>query len=421
MGKLNLTAQELQALYPPTSRAFENTVQNTLHNLAEGKGQPVMKKRISTALVVVLALIILTVSAAIALTQSDLIGLMFGSGVIVTKEVEEAIIKPAAVVSTADITVSLNEYLYDGVNLHLQWSVTNTSGRQVMVTMSRFQINGKYTHVEKQSLFQSDDHALAHVLGGGADDAPMPVSINNFATYSNDQNENDPILNGKTVEVSCDIYIWELSNPPVLISNSRKVSEEEYAKVRGLHRLPVDKNGLCILDQFIWDDGSVDAETGEDYRRAYERLGWAKLTKVQPVLFDVELESKPIRQVQPAQTTYETDNFAFLITRMVFMQTGGTLELLVYPKDNSKAVGSDSPFLDLVVLNADTKEPLHGSRTSSTQDNFHVSYNIALRPVAGDMPKAILIVPRKESAGYFAQKKGQDEYIMEDAVRVDLE
>ena len=421
MRKLNLTAQQLQALYPPISQTFENAVQNTLHDLTQRKEQPVMKKKISAALVVAVILILLTLSAAIALTQSDLVGLMFGSGATVPKELEDAISKPKAAVSTQDIEIALNEYLYDGDKLHLQWAVTNLSGRQVMVTMSRFQINGKYVHVEGRTLFQSDDHALGHVLGGAAEDAAMPSSINNFATYVNDQDEQDPIISGNTVEVSCDLYIWELLNEPVLISDSLNVSETDYAKVRGLHRLPVDANGLCILDKFIRDDGSVDAETGEDYRRAYERLGWAKLEKVQPVKFDVVLEPKPIRQVRPEKTTYEADNFTLVITRMVYMQTGGTLELLVYPKDKSKTVDADSLYSrDLAVLNADTKEPLYGSRTWSTQDDYHVSYQIILKPVAGNMPKAILIVPNKEGSGTGVSRDKQDAYILEDAVRVEL-
>ena len=427
MRKLNLTAKQLQALYPPVPQAFEHTIANTLHDLANGKEQPVMKKKISAALVVAIILIILTLSAAIALTQSNLISLMFGSGAILPEELEEAITRHGATVSTDDIEVALNEYLYDGEKLHLQWSIANVSGRQVMVTMSRFQINGKYVQVENRTLFESEDHALAHVMGGGADDAVMPINISNFATYTNDQDENGPLISGNTVEVSCDLYIWELLHAPVLIGNSLKISEEDYAKVRGLHRLPVDGNGLCILDKFVRDDDSVDAETGEDYRRAYERLGWAKLEKVQPVKFDVVLEPKPIQQVQPTKTSFEMDDFTLAITRMIYMQTGGTLELLVYPKGENRIVNPDSPYLrDLVVLNADTMELLNGSKYYDNTVDYAVSYQIMLEPVLGNMPSAILITPGtgkkigQKNTAADPKKDRSYTYTLEDAVRVEL-
>lgn len=396
MRKLKLTSRQLEALYPPMPKAFESILQRTLQDLAAEKEQPIMKRRLSAALIVALILILISISAAIALTQSDLIGLMFGGSGQVPQELSEAISRPNETVSTADVQVALNEYLYDGEKLHLQWTASSISGFQVMVTMSHFQVNGKYLYEENATLFQSDDHTLAHVLGGTADDVKMPLSVSNFVTYANLPDADGPLKPGDTVEITCDLYIWKLLNPPILIDDSKNVSKGDYAKVKGLHRLPVDHNGLCILDQFVRDDGSVDADTGEDYRRAFEKLGWAKLTEIRPVRFTAVLEPKSVRQVQPTQTTFDAEEFTLVITRMAYMQTGGTLELTVSPKDK-KFMDTNNPyFRPLVVLNADTMELLSGSNSYDNSADYAVKYQIMLKPVAGDMPAALWIAPERD-------------------------
>ncbi len=428
MRKLNLTAQRLQALYPPTSQDFHHTVQNTLHDLAQRKEQPVMKKKISAALVVAVILILLMISAAIALTQSNLVSLMFGKDATVPKELQEAIEKPEATVTAAGVAVTLNEYLYDGEKLHLQWAVSNTTGRQVMVTMSRFQINGQYVNVDAETSFQSTDHTSAYILGGDAEDSPMPVNVNCFGTFANLHYGEYPLKRGEMVDITCDLYLWELLNPPALINDSSNPTKEEYARLREGSHLPTDRNGLCNLNWFVADEQTIDVYTGEDYRRAYEKLGWAKLTAIQPVKFTITLEPKPVRQVQPAKTTFEMDSFTLIITRMVYMQTGGTMYIQVYPKNKDKPMNENHPlYRDLIVLNADTMEFLNGGRSrSSGSDLDYFDYQIELEPVSGNMPAAILITPSvvKNKWDWTAEHDLKRDrwytYTLEDVIRVEL-
>ncbi len=429
MREPDLTKQAWKALYPPMTGAFDKTVQSTLYNLTNGREQTTVRKKMSAALIFAVILVIVSLSAAIALTQSDLLGHMFGGSVRVPKGLEEIVSQPEATVTTDDVAVTLNEYLYDGEKLHLNWTVSNTAGRQIMVTMSNFTINGQYVQQEDWTSFQSDDHTSACVLGGEVDGVTMPVCINNFSTYINLQNEVSPLIRGETVCISSELYIWELLNPPVLFDYGSYTSHTDFKNVAVPPGLPVERNGAGYLTWFVADGNSSQVYMAEDYRRAYEAFGWARLAKKEQVNFTVALHPKSIRQVQPAQTTFETDDFTLVITRMAYMQTGGTLELKVYPKTPDKGPGDTSRYnRALTVLNADSMEFLSGgsSYTYGSDQDF-VDYQITLEPVPGEMPQAISIVPSvaKEAFDHEAAHDAKTDrwytYTLEDAVRVELE
>lgn len=352
-----------------------------------------MKKKISAALIFAVILILITLSAAIALTQSDLLGHIFGKSGQVPQGLAEIVSQPKATVTTADVALTLNEYLYDGEKLHLNWTLSNTTGRQVMVTMSRFKINSLDMNEEDWTSFQSDDNTSAYVLGGEVEDISMPVSINNFSTLTNMQNEVSPLKRGETVDITSELYIWELLNPPVLFQYSNLKSYLDYANIAVPHGLPVDWNGAGYLTWFVADGNSIQTYIAEDYKRAYEEFGWAKLATVQPVKFTITLDPKSIKQMQPVQTSFELDDFTLIITRMAYMQTGGTLELKVYPKIPDKGPRDMSNYArDLVVIDANTMAFLSGgSGCSYNSDQDYLDYRITLDPVSGEMPTAILI------------------------------
>jgi len=393
MRKRNLTAEEIKALYPPMSNAFDKTVQSTLYDLEHREGKPVVKKKMSIALIFAVILILITLSAAIALTQSDLLRHMFGSSEQVPQGLAEIVSQPKATVTTADVALTLNEYLYDGEKLYLNWTLSNTTGRQVMISMSNFKINGMDMNEEDWTSFQSEDNTSVYVLGGEVEDIAMPVSINNFCTLTNMQNEESPLIRGETVDITSELYIWELLNPPVLFQYSSLKSYLDYANIAVPHGLPVDWNGAGYLTWFVADGNSSQIYISEDYQRAYEEFGWAKLTKVAPVKFTITLDPKSIKQVQPTQTSFEMEDFKLVITRMAYMQTGGTLELKVYPKNLDKGPRDMSNYArDLVVIDANTMAYLSGGfGCSYSSDQDYLDYQITLDPVSGEMPTALLI------------------------------
>lgn len=247
MKKFHLSSQAMKALYPPMSDTFDKTVQRTLKDLENGKEHPIVKKKISAALIMAMILILVTLGVAYALTQSNLLQSMFGGDANVPDDLDKIISKPEAAVSNADIAVTLNEYLYDGEKLHLSWTISDISGRQVMVTMSRFYINGQYVNEDASTSFQCDDQTSGFVLGGEVDGVAMPVNINSFSTYKNLQYGEYPIKCGETVDVTCELYVWELMNPPVLYDYACMKPDVDYTKLPLPKGMPIGHDG--ILEQ----------------------------------------------------------------------------------------------------------------------------------------------------------------------------
>ena len=390
-----------------------------------------MARKLSFGFVLAVIFLLVTVSAAIALTQSNLLQHLFG-GQQVPAGVEGTLRQVEEMVKVGDVSVTLNEYVFDGEKLHLRWTVKNTSGRQVMFTMSPFLVNGESINMEDETPLQSDYHAWGYVLGGEADGVSMPESISNYTTFDNAQHMdgNRPFASGGTAVITGTAYVWEILNPPVLVYMSTIEENEDYEKVAKLRRLPVDKNGFCDLQYFaITDREDIGPFNAEESKKAYEHLGWAKMESELPIQFSIPLETQSIRQLEPTQTTFETDDFTLEITHMAYRQTGGTIEMKIYRKPGGPPINS----LDLVVLDADTLAFLNGSRGYSyggdqvdDMGRYYVLGDISLEPVAGEMPTALIIAPSVLKSGWDWEAPHDTKYdryytyTMEDAVRVDL-
>ncbi len=473
MPKLNLNPQDLKALYPPMSEAFDKTVQSTLSQLEQGREQPKVKKKMSAALIFAMILILVTLGVAYALTQSSLLKIMFGSNGQAPKELEEIVSKPEATVTTPDAKVTLSEYLFDGERLHLYWSIANQTDRQIMVTMTPFMFSGMkgYTEimdvtVEGLPLIQTDNiHGFGQILGGEVDGFTLPDSVDYYSIYSNPGDylqEYHTFGWGETLEITGDLYIWELLSAPdpVIPDNILKLLSapdpailDDLKAQDGLFDLkalrggiPTDRSGLCGLNWLIlndnYDDFSrpVDFLSPEENQSTYEKNGWARLTLKQPVKFSITLDTKGIKQAKPVKTDFETDDYTLNIKRMAYMPTGGTMVLYTEPKANNPAKNGVIPDgYGFAILDADTKELLGGpmgSVASSGGPDGYISeeYTIMLTPVPGKMPQAILIVPVVSNPEWdkndtsFDPKAALDpnnkslfKFDMENAMKVELE
>ncbi len=435
MKKQALNHRDLQALYPPMPPAFEAAGKQTLSRLLSAKEKPVMRKKLPLGLVLAAVLLLALVGTAVALVRSDLLSHLFGGSQSVPQGLEGVLRQPEETVNAGDVTVTLNEYVFDGEKLHLRWSVQNGSGRQGMITMSPFLVDGRLLNAEHETPLQSDDHTWAYVLGGEADGGKMPSSVSEYTTYQNtpDADGNRPFAAGKTVEITGELYLWELLSPPVLTDMAALDTYEDFAAVAALHRLPVDNTGFCDLEYFcITGREDIGAFSAEASQKAYEYLHWARLEKAVPVRFSLPLTTSAPRQVSPTQTVFEAEGFTLVISHFAYRQTGGTMELRVYPKPRRALVGQESPlYRDLIALNADTMAFASGTRSYSVSSSpeggeGYVAYEISLEPVSGDMPSALLIAPSVIKTGWDWEAEHDTAYdryytyILKDAVRVEL-
>ncbi len=471
MRELNLNPQELKALYPPMSDAFEKIVQSILFDLEHGKERPIVKKKISAALIFALILILATLGVAYALTQSNLLKIMFGGNAKVPEGLEEIVSKPEATVTTPDAKVTLSEYLFDGERLHLYWTIANQTDRQIMVTMTPFMFNGMKVYqeimdvaAEGMPLIQTDNnHGFGQILGGEVDGSSLPGSVNYYSLYNNPEEYEGyhTFVRGETLEITGDLYIWELLSAPdpVIPDNILKMvytpdpATLDNLKAQGglfdakaLRGTPTDRSGVCGINWLIlndiYDDLSqpVDYLSPEDNQNTYEKNGWARLISKQPVKFSITLDTKAIKQAKPVKTDFEMNDYTLNIKRMAYMPTGGTMVLYTEPTANNQAQNGVIPGgYGFAILDADTKELLGGPMgivaSGSGPDGYNFEeYTIVLTPGPGKMPKALLIVPVlsnpkwDKSSKIFDPKAALDsdnksfcKFDMENAMKVRLE
>ena len=397
MRKLNVSSQELQALYPPVSHAFQHTVQNTLYGLTQRKEQPVMKKKIPAALVTAILLILLTISAAIALTQKDLLTVMFGEKQ-PPKEVEELVNQTKATISTPDIEVTLNEYLYDGEKLYLHWTVTNQTGKQLMVTMDPIRINRQKVNIEQNTPFPTEFDEYGKILGGDVEGIRMPQSVNFYDTYINPDvgmRGYYTFRSGAKLEITFNLSVWELINPPELVYDSNDQIEKEFLEDPRSKGMPTFQTGTCGLGWVQDLDHNLDIYNKEKNRRTYEENNWAKFLYEQPIQVSIMLDGSPLKHIKPNEYSFTTDDFSFQIIRMTYISTGGTLVLHVVPKSTMAQAFLEYGGNEFVVLNVDSKEILSKNTVLIEVPVLEsgVKYTIALKPVSDSMPKAVFLVP----------------------------
>lgn len=113
MKKNALNSQRLKGLFPPPSPAYEESVQHTLQRLQSGKEIPVMKKKLSLGLVLVLILSLLV--AAILSPTADIFGLLYG------KEKHQALLK-------GDIATLGDSHPFDDLDIVLEEAVYQSEG-----------------------------------------------------------------------------------------------------------------------------------------------------------------------------------------------------------------------------------------------------------------------------------------------------
>jgi hypothetical protein len=274
------------------------------------------------------------------------------------------------------------------------------------------------------------------------DGRALPGSVHYYGIYINPWEDPWQLMygyhtfaRGETVEITSNLYIWELlSAPDPVISDISQV-HEGFLDVEALRGVPTDRGGICGLGWLLLNNNSIDIYNAKVNRSTYERNGWARMIFEQPVKFTITLDSKSLKQAEPVKTVFETDDFTLNISRIAYASTGGTLVLHVIPTaQSSKTNGDVLDGYDFAVLDADTKELLSDYTPYTAGGPGYTVYNIVLKPVPGVMPKAILIVPAVYNPKWNDHSESYDpnaspnpyndslyECDMENAVKVELE
>lgn len=299
---------------------------------AEKGEEKIVKKKISVSLILALVMLVLTLSAGVALMHSIISDQLFGNQDNIPKGVIDQIHTPKETNKTQLGQLSLDEWLYDGHALHTSFTIANPSQETLLYTLDGILLNGQPITYNRSVTEGAGDSGF--LLGGMIDGVSLPTS---YSVY----NEGETIASfdeaGKyqgfisvpqgegTLKIS--VAIWRPINQPQLADYKYF---EGYDVIDTLDHLITDTSGYANLWLFRPESHQRATRYGESsaqsYADAYKDLGWAELVDIIEAETQVTLNKNAVPHAVPASTEYRQNSLHLVIDSFELTQAGGQME-----------------------------------------------------------------------------------------------
>lgn len=369
--------------------------------LAQMKGddEPV-KRKLSVSLAVVLAVMILTLGAAVALIHSNIAEHLYPRGGEAPEALLEQIQTPQATAEAPLGSLTLDELLYDGRALHTSITVSNPSSETLLYTLEGLSLGGMPLDRIGNDLLMEGAGSAGLLLGGAVDEAALPASrsLYNEATqiYLFDENGRyqgiDELPEGENT-LRIEVAVWRPINAPKLVDYK---AYEGIDMPGGLPHLVTDKTGYCNLWLFRPEDSYRQynaSQSGADaYAEVYRQLGWAELTDTLVLETSVTLNSDGLPKAAPTETVYTLDGCTLTLTRFDLTHAGGVLEADL--SGDAKVIPELLQGNGLQLADREGRRLLNnGSWWTEPDAAGTVHLTMMLEPVSGDLPAQVWLAP----------------------------
>lgn len=368
--------------------------------LAQMKGeQEPVKKKLSVSLAVVLAVMILTLGAAIALFHSNIADNLYPNSTEAPEELLMQIQTPQQTAAAPLGSLTLDELLYDGHALHTSITVENPTEETLLYTVDGLTLGGLPLDRTGGNLLMEGAGSAGLLLGGSVEGTALPRScaLYNEAANGHLFDENGsylgtaPIPEGKQT-LCVQLAVWRPLNSPKLV-NYRDYEGEEPAS--SMNCLVTDENGRSELWLFRpkeADRSYNHAESGaEAYREVFQALGWAELVDIITLEAEVELTAGSLPQVRPTGSTYLLDGCTLTLTGFEMSHAGGQLTAdLTGSSEALRKLLSDGLHL---VDRAGRRLLSNGSWWSDIEEGQPVHLTMPLCPLTGGLPSEVWLAP----------------------------
>lgn len=378
---------------------------------AEKGEQPQMKKKLSVSFILILAAMLLSLSAALALVNSNIAGQLFGSQEQAPQAVLESIHTPQATASGELGTLTLDEWLYDGNALHTAFTFANVTDEPLLYTLDGIWLNDQritYNHYRTDGAGDS-----GFLLGGTVDGAAMPASQSLYnmgdALYQFDESGKylgqEPLPQGAN-KLKVSVAVWRPINAVELVDYDQY---EGYDPAVTKDHLTVDASGFSNLKLFSPTTLSCTAKDipSAVYADLYKDLGWMELVDTIEVEVEVNLSKAELAHATPKAMEIQHNGCRIVFEQFEMTQSGGAIEGWVYGEANAVAALMEG---GLHVLDASGRVLSQGSWWNDQEaDAQGMHFHINLAPLSEELPTAIQL----------ASLKGVEEY--ESIAAVELE
>jgi len=360
--------------------------------------QPVMKKKISVSAAVVFAVLLLAMSAAVALVSSNIAGILYADEAVVPQEVIDMINTPQETARTSLGQLSVDEWLYDGHALHTSLTIANPTEETLLYTLDGIWLDGKRISYDHSRTDGAGDSGF--LLGGQVGNVEMPQSCTLYnkgaSLYLFDENGKfqgfGDLPDGKAV-LKASVAVWRPIHQPKLV---------DYAQYEGVDvteikdHLTADQSGFSQLWMFTpaSHQHSVNALQlpSDVYAASYRELGWAELVDTIEVELRVDLSKGEIVRALPEQVEYEIDGVRVVIEQFDMSHAGGEVSGWVYGEEKDV-----DRFLQdgLVLVDMTGKRQLGVGCfwDDQPEDAEGVHFTIRLGAMTGELPSEVSIIP----------------------------
>ncbi|MBQ8311615.1 MAG: hypothetical protein IJX84_00180 [Clostridia bacterium] len=371
---------------------------------AERGDRPIVKKKLSVSFALILVLMLLTLSAAVALVNSSIAGQLFGSQEQAPEAVLEAIHTPQVTASAELGTLTMDEWLYDGNGLHTAFTMSNPTGEPLLYTLDGIWLNGQritYNHFRTDGAGDS-----GFLLGGTVDGVAMPTSQSLYnlgeELYQFDENGKFagtvPLPEGEN-KLKVSVAVWKPTSPVELVDYDQY---EGYDVTQTKDHLTVDDSGFANL--WLFRPGEYNLSTNAlqipsaVYAQAYKELGWMELADTIDVEIDVNLTKADMVRAMPKQMEVQVGECRLVFTEFDMTQSGGVIDGWVYGEVNAVNTLMEG---GLHVLDASGTLLSSGCWWDDQDEGVEgMHFHINLAPMAGELPGSIQLASMKDIEVY---------------------
>lgn len=367
---------------------------------AERGDRPIVKKKLSVSFALILVLMLLTLSAAVALVNSSIAGQLFGSQENAPAAVLESIHTPQVTASKELGTLTMDEWLYDGTGLHTAFTMSNPTNEPLLYTLDGIWLNGQrltYNHFRTDGAGDS-----GFLLGGTVDGVTMPASQSLYnlgeELYQFDENGKFagtvPLPEGEN-KLKVSVAVWKPTAPVELVDYDQY---EGYDVTQAKDHLTVDDRGFANL--WLFRPGEYNLSTNAlqipsaVYAQAYKELGWMELADTIEVEVDVNLTKADVAHAMPKQMELQVNGCRMVFDTFDMTLSGGVVEGWVYGEYNAVNTLMDG---GLHMLDASGQLLSSGSWWNDQEEDMEgMHFRINLAPIAGELPTTIQLASMKD-------------------------
>lgn len=378
--------ERLKRAFPPTPDSFDARMRSTLANL------PPRRRAVKPAVMVAAVLLALALCGfAVAASQSRLLeSLFFGNAP--TPEAERLVTQAGTAVERDGVTLTIDEYLLDGADLYVRWTVTNGRDEPLMLMTSDLEVDAPATPINEDNL--ADWMFASGVLLDGEHPSYSAMSRVNFDD-SAPEAAFDVAFTVALLRPLAPVEDYDsvetFSGSPVFLS-SEIDGRTVYDAVSGVEHID---GGLSMNSplEALKDGWSLDALVD-----VMVEQGFAEEAVRIPVSFTVRPDAKNIVHTAiDGRKTFVFDEFTMIIDRADFTAAGVNIRYRILPRDAMDPWDSPAARMWFEVL-PDGEATDNAFMQSKTSEGGHLVGEIVAR-ASSEIPDWVRLVPYEEESG----------------------